>query len=75
MIRPRRKPRCMCGASLAGPRLVVHGRWMCPVCAYELEYGPVERVQRKRGPRALPQEETLFPLPPAEPPENRRRTR
>jgi hypothetical protein len=72
-IRPQRKPRCArCGASLVGPRLVLDGQWTCPVCAYEREFGPVERVRRERRPAAPPQEKTLFPLPPPVPPERRR---
>ena len=55
------KSRCAeCGASLVGARLIIDGHWMCPVCAYELEHGPVERVRQRRQRVAPPQEVTLF---------------
>lgn len=76
VTRPERKPTCArCGASLVGPRLVVDGQWTCPACAYELEYGPIERATHKRLPATPPQEETLFPLPPPVPPEERKRAK
>jgi hypothetical protein len=59
-------PKCTCGASLSGARLVIDRQWMCPDCAYEREYGPTERTTRTRAPnRRHPQDERLFPLPPA----------
>jgi hypothetical protein len=55
-----------CRTDLARVKLNIGGYWLCADCAYELEYGEVER---KRWPlpktTAPPQAETLFPLPPA----------
>jgi hypothetical protein len=58
-----RVPRCrVCGVSLPGPRLFVDWHWYCPDCAYELEYGPVERVRPEQPSKHRPQAETLFDL-------------
>lgn len=61
----KRTPKCVtCGASLTGARVVIEGRWICPVCAYKLEF-PDADVASVRQPRARKQTETLFdPGPP-----------
>ena len=65
MTRPLRKtPRCAtCDASLTTAKLFIDGRWTCSDCAYELEYGPVERKPRNRVAKGVPQDDNLFPLP------------
>jgi hypothetical protein len=59
-------PLCQgCGELIRGPRLVAGGRWLCPDCAYEAEYGSAERVEPTPRKNAMyPQKEHLFPLPP-----------
>jgi hypothetical protein len=56
-----------CEEPLSRARLVVEGRLLCPDCVYEAEYGPAERVapRERRTNTLYPQEEHLFPLPPA----------
>lgn len=60
-------PTCQtCRCSLTEAKVYVAGQWLCPDCLYESEYGPAQRVKRSRTPNRLhPQEERLFPLPPA----------
>jgi ribosomal protein L37AE/L43A len=52
--------RCEKPVPASKPRLVIEGHWHCTDCAYELEYGEVEKPKR---PRPKKQTETLFPLP------------
>jgi hypothetical protein len=57
-------PTCLyCTGVLNGTRLVLGGHYMCPDCAYLLEYGESERAPEKAKP-GPPQEETLFPVGP-----------
>jgi hypothetical protein len=70
MTPPKAKPAgptChMCKTTLRGAKIVIDGLWTCSDCVYALEYGvapPASRPPRRR--RLHPQEERLFPLPPA----------
>jgi tRNA(Ile2) C34 agmatinyltransferase TiaS len=59
----RRTPKCAeCGISVPVERTFIDGRWRCPDCTYEYEYGEVERQPVQRGARRVAQEEGLFPL-------------
>jgi hypothetical protein len=70
MTPPKAKPpgpRChICRSILHGAKVVINGLWTCPDCAYELEYGATPTApSASRRRRLHPQEERLFPLPPA----------
>jgi uncharacterized Zn finger protein (UPF0148 family) len=66
-------PTChICKTPLRRAKIVVDGLWACPDCVYALEYGvalPASSPPRSR--RLHPQEERLFPLPPAIPKKRR----
>jgi hypothetical protein len=59
----RRTPKCAdCGISLSGAKTFIEGRWRCPDCTYQYEYGKVARKPLERGMRRVAQENGLFPL-------------
>jgi hypothetical protein len=62
-----RRPRCArCAEPLTGSKVVINGNWWCAACAYELDHGPAHRrTTPNPALRPHPQEERLFPLPPA----------
>jgi hypothetical protein len=57
----KRTPHCStCDAVLRGARLVIDGRWCCPDCAYEHDYGAGACVQPQPVRRRRAQRERLF---------------
>jgi hypothetical protein len=62
----------VCKSPIIGARVIIGARWTCPSCAYRLEYGDAPTVSSPlRRRRVHPQEERLFPLPPAIPKKRR----
>ena len=62
-----------CGKPISGSRTVIEGKWYCADCTYAHDHPELENIPRVKRARAVKQEETLFPLPPPTPKDERRR--
>jgi hypothetical protein len=56
----RRRGRCSSCGSLGDAWVLDGWRSVCSDCAYEIEYGPTERVPQQQPDNHPPQDERLF---------------